>query len=152
MRPQGVRPLTAKGPLWAPAIHHTLLPISFTQYSAGSKALERGLAPVVWGLSLAPGTEPSLFPPLPSPHPRNNGRCKETAQSPRLESGFGARYIIRIMDQYEIRVRAQSVTNIRAQSITGSKAQSTSSIWGQSRYVIKAWGLECGQDWGSAWD
>ena len=57
-----------------------------------------GLTPVVWGLSLAPGTDPSSppYPPTPS--------LTTLADVKRLiwghdESGFGAQYMIMIMDQ-----------------------------------------------------
>lgn len=66
------------------------------------------------------------YPPpltLLSPHLRSNGRCEKTDQRPRLEPGFRARYMTRIVDQSEIKVRAQSVTRIQAHSGCRNKAQ-----------------------------
>lgn len=140
------------GPLWAPASHQTCCPSCFPQYSAGSKALENGLAPVLWGFLWHLALNHPYPLTLPISHLWNNGRCKKTDQRPRLEPGFKAQNLVRIMDQSEIKVRSHSMANSRSQSVTEVKTQSATRIWTQSVYVIKAQGSERNQNRGSAWD
>ena len=64
----------------------------------GALRLGEGLALVVWGLSLAPGTDPSS-----APHPPTLS-LTTMADVKRLiwghdASGFGAQYMIRVRDQ-----------------------------------------------------
>ena len=81
--------------------------------------LREGLTPVVWGLSLAPGTEP--FSHLTLATMANVKRMTKDHD----ESWFGAQRLIRFMDQKETQVRSLSMTSVRAQSTMETKLSLT---------------------------
>ena len=74
---------------------------------------------MVWGLSLAPGTEP--FSHLTLATMANVKRMTKDHD----ESWFGAQRLIRFMDQKETQVRSLSMTSVRAQSTMESKLSLT---------------------------
>ena len=64
----------------------------------GALRLGEGLALVVWGLSLAPGTDPSSPPHPPTLSLTTMADVKRLIRG-HDASGFGAQYMIRIRDQ-----------------------------------------------------
>ena len=79
-------------------IHQVQLPECFPPTLGALRLGGGGLTPVVWGLSLPPGTDPSSPPYPPTPSLTTMADVKRLIWG-HDESGFGAQYMIMIMDQ-----------------------------------------------------